>query len=67
MKKIIIELTDEQYKKMTAHQERGAELNGASDSFSGCGIKLCCTPISNWLEIDMYDVLDLGEVNWRIE
>ena len=67
MKKIIIELTDEQYEKMKAHQERGAEINGELVSISGCGINLCCTPIEDWLEIDMCGVLNLGEVNWKIE
>lgn len=67
MKKITIELTDDQYEKMKAHQKRGSQLNAESESFSGCGIKLCCTPIEDWLEIDMYGVLDLGAVNWKIE
>ena len=67
MKKIIIEMTDKQYEMMQAHQKRGAELNGESDSFSGCGINLCCTAVEDWLKIEMYDVLDLGAVIWRIE
>ncbi len=67
MKKIIIELTDAQYEKMEAHKKRGAELNGLSDSLSGCSINLCCTPIEDWLEIEMNGVLDLGAVNWKIE
>jgi hypothetical protein len=67
MKKIIIELTDEQYEKMKAHQKSGAEINGELGSLSGCGINLCCTEISDWLEIEMNGILDLGEVNWKIE
>jgi hypothetical protein len=67
MKKIIIELTDEQYEKMTAHQKRGAELNGEGVTLSGFGIRLNCTEIEDWLEIEMNGVLNLGEVNWKIE
>ena len=67
MRKIIIELTDEQYEKMKAHKKRGAELNGLSDSLSGCSIKLCCTPIEDWLVIEMNGALDLGEVKWKME
>jgi hypothetical protein len=67
MKKIIIELTDEQHQKMKAHLERGAELNGLSDSLSGSSIHLCCTPIGDWLEVEMNGTLDLGDVNWKIE
>ena len=67
MRKIIIELTDEQCEKMKAHKKRGAELNGLSDSLSGCSIKLCCTPIEDWLVIEMNGALDLGEVKWKME
>jgi hypothetical protein len=67
MKKIIIELSDEQYEKMKAHQERGAEINAELVSLSGCSIKLCCLGIGDWLEIEMNGVLDLGEVDWKIE
>ncbi|MCG9793387.1 hypothetical protein [Flavobacterium algicola] len=67
MKKIIIELSDDQYDKMVAHQKKKAELNATSDSISGFSINLCCCPVSDWLEIDNNGILDLGEVNWKIE
>ena len=67
MKKISIELSDEQYEKMKAHQKRGAEINAESDSLSGCSFKLCCCPLGDWLEIEMNGVLNLGDVNWEIE
>lgn len=67
MKKIIIELSEEQYEKMKAHQKRGAEINAESESLSGCSIKLCCCEVGDWLEIEMNGVLDLGDVNWKIE
>lgn len=67
MKKIIIELSDEQYEKMKAHQKRGAEINAESESLSGCSIKLCCCEVGDWLEIEMNGVLDLGEVDWKIK
>jgi hypothetical protein len=66
MKKISIELTDEQYEKMKAHQKRGVEINAKSDSLSGCSIKLCCCELGDWLEIEMNGVLNLGDVNWKI-
>ena len=67
MKRIIIELSDEQYDKMKAHQSRGADINGQMESLSGCIIKLCCCEVGDWLEIEMNGVLDLGDVNWKIE
>ena len=66
MKKISIELTDEQYEKMKAHQKRGVEINAQSDSLSACSIKLCCCELGDWLEIEMNGVLNLGDVNWKI-
>ncbi|MFT5254364.1 MAG: hypothetical protein ACI87N_003433 [Flavobacteriales bacterium] len=66
-RKIIIELSDSQYELMKAHQKKGVEINAASDSFSGCSIKLCCSPLGDWLEIEMNGSLNLGEVNWKIE
>jgi hypothetical protein len=41
--------------------------NGECGSLSGCGINLCCTELGDWLEIEMNGVLDLGEVNYKIE
>jgi hypothetical protein len=67
MKRIIIELSDEEHEKMKAHQSRGAEINGKLESLSGCSIKLCCCEVGDWLEIDMNGVLNLGDVNWKIE
>jgi hypothetical protein len=67
MKRIIIELSNEQHEKMKAHQSRGAEINGKLESLSGCSIKLCCCEVGDWLEIEMNGVLNLGDVNWIIE
>lgn len=68
MKKIIIELSDEQYKMMETHKKIGAEINAQSDShLSGCSLKLCYTPFGDWLEIESNGMLNLGEVNWNIE
>ncbi len=67
MKKIIIELSDDQYQKMKAHQNRGTEINAESESLSGCSIKLCCCEVGDWLEIEINGVFDLGNVNWKIE
>lgn len=69
MKKIIIELSDEQHSKMTNHLQKATTLNLDKETFSGYGFNLKCVEggISSWLEIEMNGVLDLGEVNWKIE
>jgi hypothetical protein len=59
MKKIIIELTEEQHEKMKGHLARGGHLNLEHETFSGYGIKLCCTGIEDWLEIDMYGIITI--------
>lgn len=69
MKKITIELTDEQHAKMMDHLQKGTTLNMTNETFSGYGLNLKCVEggISSWLEVDMNGILDLGEVNWNIE
>ena len=67
MKKIIIEISDEQHTKMTEHIQRGQKLNLDNEIFSGFGIRLNSCDLGDWLEIDMYGKLDLGDVQWSIE
>ena len=69
MKKIIIELSDEQHAKMTEHLQKGTTLNLENETFSGYGFHLKCTEggISSWLEVQMNGIVDLGEVDWKIE
>jgi hypothetical protein len=69
MKKITIELTDEQHAKMMDHLQKGTTLNVNNDTFSGYGFNLKCVDggIASWLEIEMNGTLDVGDVNWKIE
>jgi len=69
MKKIIIELTDDQHQKMMEHLQKGTTLNFEKETFSGYGFHLNCIEggISSWLEVEMNGILDLGEVDWKIE
>jgi hypothetical protein len=69
MKKITIELTDEQHAKMMDHLQKGTTLNINNETFSGYGFNLKCVDggIASWLEVEMNGTLDLGDVNWKIE
>jgi hypothetical protein len=69
MKKITIELTEDQHKKMMNHLQKGTELNMGNETFSGYGFHLKCVDggIASWLEVEMNGSLDLGDVNWKIE
>jgi hypothetical protein len=69
MKKITIELTEEQHEKMMNHLQKGTTLNLDNETFSGYGFNLKCVEggIFSWLEVEMNGTLDLGEVDWKIE
>jgi hypothetical protein len=69
MKKITIELTEKQHAQMMNHLQREAAINIDNETFSGYGFNLKCVEggISSWLEVEMNGVLNLGEVNWKIE
>jgi len=69
MKKITIELTEEQHPKMMNHLQRETAVNMDNETFSGYGFNLKCVEggISSWLEVEMNSLLNLGEVNWKIE
>lgn len=67
MKKIIIEISDEQHTKMQEHLKKGNELNFDNETFSGFGINLNCADGFSWLDVDFYGVVELGDVNWKIE
>lgn len=68
MKRLIIELTDEQHTEMTEHIQKGAKLNFENETFSGYSINLNCLDFGlTSLEVKMYGDLDLGDVNWKIE
>ena len=69
MKKITIELTEEQYAKMINYLQKGTALNLDNETFSGYGLHLNCVEggIASWLEVEMNGSLNLGDVNWNIE
>jgi hypothetical protein len=69
MKKITIELTEKQHEQMMNHLQRETAVNMDNETFSGYGFNLKCVEggISSWLEVDMNGMLNLGEVNWKIE
>ena len=42
-------------------------MNVDEEMSSGFGINLSWTELESWLEIDMYGVINLDDVNWKIE
>jgi hypothetical protein len=68
MKRLIIELTDEQHSEMMEHIQNGAKLNFENETFSGYSTNLNCLDFGfSSLEVKMYGDIDLGDVNWKIE
>lgn len=69
MKKIIIEISDDQHSKMMEHLQNQTKVNIENETFSGYSFNLKCVEggISTWLEVKMNGTLDLGEVDWKIE
>lgn len=68
MRKIIIELTEEQHAEMMEHIQKGAKLNLENETLSGYSILLnCIFPGLSCLELKMNGDLYLGDVDWKIE
>ena len=68
MKKISIELTDEQHAKMMEHLQKGQKMNIDNETFSGFEINLKCVEFGfSWLEVEFNGNMNLGDVNWKIK
>ncbi len=67
MKKIIIEISDQQHQALKDQMEKGFLANLSEETCGDCVIKLFINPIETSLEIEMNTSVDLGEVKWRIE
>jgi hypothetical protein len=69
MKKLIIDLTDEQLKRIQEHFAKEAERNFLEETSSGYESRLYGTEDSIFirLELEMNSVIDLGEVSLKFE
>lgn len=68
MKKIIVELSEEQHIKMMEHLQKGNKLNIDNDTFSGYSLNIkCAMPGIYWLEVEMNGIVDLGDINCKID
>ena len=66
MKKITIELTEEQYKELQALITQANQTDLQNETFSGFGIHLNYCQIDSWLEFHYNGKKDLGVVDWKI-
>lgn len=68
MKKLEIELTDNQYKLIISEIKKGTQINFDEETFSGYNINLNVIEGGiSFLEFDMLKKIELGEVNWRFK
>lgn len=68
MKKIIINITDEQAKKLDELLSTQSRINFQEETFSGFSITLSCIEAGIcWLEAEMNKKIELGDVDWKIE
>lgn len=67
MKKIIIEISDSQHEEMKTYLEKCFSTAISEESFSDYSIKLIVSPFGGELEVEMYDKIELGDVNWKVE
>ncbi len=67
MRKIEIEITEEQYKLLNQEIEKGTLINIEEETNSGFNINLISIEGDvSWLEFVMQSKIDLGEVNWTM-
>ena len=68
MKKLEIELTDNQYKLILAEIKKGTQTNFDEETFSGYNISLNVIEGGiSFLELEMLNKIELGEVNWKFK
>lgn len=68
MKKLEIELTDNQYKSIVSAINKGTQINFDEETFSGYNISLNVIEGGiSFLEFEMLKKIELGEVNWRFK
>ena len=67
MKKIIIEITDEQHEQMKTYLEKCFNTSITEETMDGYCLKLQNSIFGSTLDIEMYGKMELGEVNWRID
>jgi hypothetical protein len=67
MKKIIIEISDNQHEEMKAFLEKCFSSSIQEECMDDYSIKLSVSAFGSELEVEMYGKVELGDVKWCIE
>lgn len=67
MKKIIIEISDNQHQRLKDFLEKCFNTSLTEETMDDYSLKLTTSFLGSTLDVEMYGKLELGDVNWRIE
>jgi hypothetical protein len=67
MKKICIEISEEQQEQIRAYLEKCFKTSIQEECMDGYTITLSVSPFGSELEVAMYGKVELGDVKWKIE
>lgn len=67
MRKLEIELTEEQYQQLNQEIAKGNEINLEEETHSGFTVELTCIEGGiSWVDFKMHNNVELGLVNWNL-
>ena len=67
MKRIIIEISDDQHEQMKAYLEKCFNTSISEETMDDYSLKLQTSIFGSTLDVEMYGKVELGDVKWKIE
>lgn len=67
MKKIIIEISDNQHQRLKDFLEKCFNTSLTEETMDDYSLKLTTSFLGSTLDVEMYGKLELGDVKWRID
>lgn len=67
MRKLEIELSEEQYQQLNQEIAKGTQMNFEEETHSGFRVELNSIEGGiSWIDFEMQNKVELGEVNWSL-
>jgi hypothetical protein len=67
MKKIIIEISDEQHEKIKIYLEKCFNTSISEETMDDYSLKLQTSIFGSTLDVEMHGKIELGDVKWKID
>lgn len=67
MKKIVVEISDEQHEKMMTYLGKCFNTSISEETMDDYSLKLQTSIFGSTLDVEMYGKIELGYVTWKIE